>query len=142
MSLMKAKARAEHAQSNGGDEAQLMCVAHNCPNRWTVDNGGGHLCSAHAFRNPVEWPSITAEQQWNETERAQRRNEPRIDKPPLTLPEKKAILHKLQVLINKMRNSPRDPKAWAYALKGMEEEGLHLSEVQKRAWRDALRVPT
>ena len=27
---------------------QLMCIAHGCPNRWSVDAGNGRLCHWHA----------------------------------------------------------------------------------------------
>jgi hypothetical protein len=33
---------------------------------------------------------------------------------------------------------PRDPKAWARALKAREEAGEHLSSTQRNAWRAAL----
>jgi hypothetical protein len=35
---------------------------------------------------------------------------------------------------------PVDPKKWAYKLKNREEKGEHLSQLQKKAWREALRV--
>ena len=41
------------------DESKLMCSAHGCPNRWSV-NMGKPLCSAHAWADPEHWGAITA----------------------------------------------------------------------------------
>jgi len=41
------------------DESKLMCSAHGCPNRWSV-NMGKPLCSAHAWAEPEHWGAITA----------------------------------------------------------------------------------
>jgi hypothetical protein len=59
----------ENRDQRAVDEAvsggSLMCCAHGCPNRWTVDSGdrGIHrLCSAHAWSDRDRWPSITNQQ--------------------------------------------------------------------------------
>ena len=38
----------------------LMCSAHNCPLRWSVQIEGA-LCSYHAWSDPVKWHGITDE---------------------------------------------------------------------------------
>ena len=35
----------------------LMCQAHGCPNRWSVDRGS-RLCSAHAWEEPHKWQKV------------------------------------------------------------------------------------
>ena len=68
--------RDQHTADHLDRRAPLMCAAHGCPNRWTVDAGHGRLCSAHAWAEPESWPDITYAQQWDETERARMRGEP------------------------------------------------------------------
>ena len=42
-------------------EQRLMCSAHGCPNKWSVQVGGSKpMCSAHQWSDPSEWGSITA----------------------------------------------------------------------------------
>ena len=43
-------------------QTETMCQAHECPNRWTVDNGK-RLCSAHAWANFRDWDRIT-QREW------------------------------------------------------------------------------
>ena len=44
---------------NQNEESRLMCSAHGCPNRWSV-NMGRPLCSAHAWADPEDWGAVTA----------------------------------------------------------------------------------
>jgi hypothetical protein len=41
---------------------------------------------------------------------------------------------------NILGNADKDPKGWAKRLQQQEADGLPLSAVQKKAWREALRV--
>jgi hypothetical protein len=42
-------------------EQRLMCFAHGCPNKWSVQIGGGKpLCSAHQWSDSSDWGSITS----------------------------------------------------------------------------------
>jgi len=44
-------------------EQRLMCFAHGCPNKWSVQIGGGKpLCSAHQWSDASDWGSVTAKQ--------------------------------------------------------------------------------
>ena len=38
----------------------LMCMAHDCPLRASINLGGGWLCSCHAYVSADRWPSITS----------------------------------------------------------------------------------
>lgn len=102
------KARDQSAADGGdgyppGYSPPQMCKAQGCPNRWSVDSSdkGIHkLCTAHAqaFADPNRWPEITQQQQWDETERARLRGEPKPYVPPLTWADKAAILQRLRVV--------------------------------------------
>lgn len=37
----------------------LMCMAHDCPLRASINQGGGWLCSYHAFADSSRWGTIT-----------------------------------------------------------------------------------
>ena len=67
----------QRTADDAGTPQALMCHAHGCPNRWSVDAGKGRCCSAHAWADQNRWPEIT-QQQWDETERARLAGE---DKP-------------------------------------------------------------
>jgi hypothetical protein len=45
--------------SENQDDSKLMCSAHGCPNKWTV-NMGRPLCSAHQWADPADWGAVTA----------------------------------------------------------------------------------
>lgn len=141
MSYAQAKARHDAASMPGRDhDAALMCAAHGCPNRWTVDAGNGRLCHAHAWAAPERWPEITQAQQWDETERARMRNEP----PPPAAPSRRVSdPARLRVLLRRyadhVRVRAQKPKRWAEKLKAREEAAPHsLSPAQAAMWREAL----
>jgi hypothetical protein len=112
------------------DDRALMCSAHQCPNRWSVDNGSGRLCSAHAWSDRLEWPAITAQQHWQETERARKSTEP---KPPAPKVDKAEVIRKLQAFAGGQTG-----KAWAYALRDREQAGELLPKAHRDMWRAAL----
>jgi hypothetical protein len=45
--------------SENQDDSKLMCSAHGCPNKWTV-NMVRPLCSAHQWADPADWGAVTA----------------------------------------------------------------------------------
>lgn len=129
---LEVKEKIEHGESR-------MCHAHGCPNRWSVRREGGPgLCSAHdaVADTPSDWPHITEQQQWDETERARMRGDqqPR-PQPPLTHAEKLALLAKMRTLFT---GPTPEPKAWAYALRARERTGEKLSTAQREMWRAAI----
>lgn len=40
-------------------ELSLMCKAHGCPKRWSVQTGEVTACSYHAWADTKDWPRIT-----------------------------------------------------------------------------------
>lgn len=140
MSYATAKAKHDAAAMQHGDAAvqHLLCAAHGCPNRWSVDAGHGRLCSAHAWAEPESWPDITYAQQWDETERARMRGEPA---PPVSRRvADPARMRRALAGLRQQLDAPRDPKAWAWRLKAREEGGEQLTPAQREAWRAALHV--
>ena len=117
-------------------ERRLMCVAHGCPNRWSVDIGtGGAMCSAHAWADRKNWPSITDEQL---RRIAARQDVPQKKPPvPMTDAQKRATLLALRQVIT---SQPSDPKAWAHRLKARHDAGEKLTQQQVRCYRSALRL--
>lgn len=116
-----------------GCHPDLMCAAHNCPNRWSVDGGNGRLCSAHAWAERHEWPLISEQQQWDETERARMNGigRPRMHAP--TQDEKVAILRGLAGAMAKMRLNHANPRAWVGRLQARAAAGEPMSAMQRHA---------
>jgi len=52
----KTRAKDEGVVDDGGS---LMCRAHGCPLKWSVQTGEVTACSYHAWSDPKEWPRIT-----------------------------------------------------------------------------------
>lgn len=89
-----------------GYTPELMCSAHGCPNRWTVDSndkGINRLCSAHAWADAERWPEITQQQQWDETDRARLRGDPKVQPISLTRAERLEIVERLRIAADRMR---------------------------------------
>jgi len=116
----------EEAADSGYGE--LMCAARGCPNRWTVDAGNGRLCSRHAWKPAVEWPSIT-----EDIKSAPAPTMSVAEYKKVSDEEKMAILRKVEQMF-----SHTNPKRWAYALKEREARGERLSSYQKSAWRESI----
>lgn len=114
-------------------ERTLMCIASGCPNRWTVDAGSGRLCSAHAWADAKQWPSITREQQAREADRAMYGSTTRR---PVRTVSKAEALEKLATL---RINEPKDPLDWARKLKARDEAGERLTPAQREMYQAALR---
>ncbi len=113
------------------DTSELMCIASGCPNRWSVDAGSGKRCSAHAWAEPHEWPGITQQQQWNETERAQARSN-RGAPPParrMVLADKLETIRRIKVAFEAMRSNPR---AWVDRLRARKDSGERLTHMQRQ----------
>lgn len=129
------QAVADHADTAKGYTHGLMCQAHGCPNRWTVDLHG-QLCSAHGWADPHDWPEITQREIWNETERIRLRE----DAPPASV---RHVDHArlgvwLTRLADRMKRCAAEPRAWAVRLRDREAAGEKLSLVQRNAWRSEL----
>lgn len=142
MSYAQAKARhdAKPEAGAGNRDSSLMCAAHGCPNRWSIDVGHGRVCSAHAAADPSRWPEVTQTQQWDETERARLRGEPQ---PPAPAPRRTTDPARLRVLLRRyadhVRAREQAPKRWAWKLKAREEADPHsLNDAQRAMWREAL----
>jgi hypothetical protein len=89
-------------------QGDLMCRAHGCPNRWSVDTDGrSKLCSAHAWVDPGIWPQITQQEQDLALMRAQRPTP--APSPALTGEDKRAILAQLRTLAARMRDGQLQP---------------------------------
>lgn len=109
------------------DRSSLMCKAHGCPNRWSVDLGGGGLCSRHAWVEPSKWGEVTREISAHTSY-----GTPAQEIKSLTQNEKLEILRRLQDVT---RNPSR---VWAEALRERENSGERLTQFQRSAWREAL----
>jgi hypothetical protein len=116
-------------------EQRLMCQAHNCVNRWSVESGSGRLCSAHAWADPMDWGSVTRQ----EASKALVGHVSKTHEPmePMSVEEKKYILERFKEV---MQTTSKDHKAWAHRLRQREKDGDRMSDYQKKAWREALKV--
>ena len=122
-------------QTDNLPDTRLACQAHNCPRNWSVDGANGRLCGAHAWADVMEWGSITAGIVSNQLmARARRHEEPPM---PMTDAEKRRTILRFKDI---MGNADKNPKGWARRLQQQESEGKPLSAIQKKAWREALRV--
>lgn len=139
MSTTYAQNRRDHAIANEAAEgfeadAKMRCIATNCPNRSTVDAGSGRLCSAHAWADPKQWPSITREQNAREADRAMFGAS--RQKPSRTVSKVEA----LEKLASLRIGVQADPLAWAWRLKARDERGDNLTAAQREMYRRALRL--
>lgn len=123
------------ADEGAGKPRQLMCSAHGCPNLWSTSDG--HLCRWHAEADPDRWPELTQQLQWDETERACKRGEPKVFTAPLAFAEKRAILSKLAAVFDQRG---KDPKAWAKRLRNRHLGGDKVPRTVLTMARDALTV--
>ena len=73
--------RDQRVAEEAGADQRLMCCAHGCPNRWSVDIGK-RMCSAHYAADPIEWPAVTQQQIDAQTDRAYRAQFPRPARSP------------------------------------------------------------
>ena len=123
--------QADRALDDMAAEKHLMCQAHECPNRWTVDRGS-RLCSAHAWAAPEDWAAVTQKMiDLLVTPRVAEKNAPA----PVSDAQKGEILARLR-----RRNETKSFKAWAYALQRRHEAGEPLSKQQIDSYRTALRL--
>lgn len=107
----------------------LMCSATLCPNRWSVDFGGGRMCSAHAGASHHDWPRITQEQLDAETQRALDAQMPR-EAQRFVKPDPVKLSRYLAKLAAGIRDAQRDPRGWAKALRTRYEAGERLTQAQ------------
>jgi len=122
-------------QTENLSDARLACQAHNCSRNWAVDGPSGRLCGAHAWADVMDWGSITAKITSDQLMgRVKRYEEPAA---PMTDDEKRRTVLRFK---NILGNADKDPKGWAKRLQRQEADGAALSPIQKKAWRDVLRV--
>lgn len=122
-------------QMDNSADSRLACQAHNCPRNWSVDGPSGRLCSEHAWADVMDWGAITARIVSGQLmARAKRYEEPPA---PMTDEQKRRTILRFKDI---MGNANKDPRGWAKRLQQKEAEGKPLSAIQKKAWREALRV--
>ena len=119
----------DKAEQQEDSYSPLMCKAHGCPNRWSVDLGGGGLCSRHAWVDASKWGQVTQEMASETSFGA-----------PAEMVRELSKSDKLEIL-RRLQNLGRNPnRVWAEALREREQSGERLTPFQKSAWREALGV--
>lgn len=98
------------------DNQRLMCTAHGCPQRWSVSNGSGELCSYHAWEPTRDWPRITQEL--------------RDIGPWLLTKKREPVAYDKNI----------EPKAWALRLKKLDEQGVQMTHGVRDMYKRALRI--
>lgn len=107
----------------------LMCAAHGCPNRWSVQRGGERgLCSAHAWADPKMWPIVTQEQQDAAVQAQQRA--------PASVPRRDP--ERLRAALEPLREQS-DPRAWIARLQARANGGERLTQTQREMLESAVR---
>jgi hypothetical protein len=129
-----AKARDQRVAEEVVEDVHLMCSAKGCPRRWTVLGDRGKACSAHYWRDPADWPRITAMLQRQDVERAMEFNPPEPPPEPMTREQRVATLAEL----SRLGRIPADPKAWAKRLRDRHKAGEKLKPSEIDAYRNAL----
>lgn len=142
MTAYKATAADRRIADDEQSERVLMCSAHGCPNRWSVDGPAGRCCSAHAWAPTGQWPGITAQQDAAATQRAflaaqkgESGDAPAHRTRPASPDEREAIARALQ------GGAKARGVQWAKRLLVREGKGERLTLAQREMWRDALMVP-
>ncbi len=143
MSYKASAADRRTAEDSQTDQA-LMCAAHGCPSRWSVDGPMGRCCSAHAWGDRHLWPRITQElaeaamQRAYEAAQRQGRDEAQPSRRTRTATpaERQRIAAVLAGMARKTGGLH-----WAKRLLLREEAGEPLTQSQREMWRCALRVP-
>jgi hypothetical protein len=124
------------AASKPEEDRALMCSAHNCPNRWSVQREGERgLCSAHAWvKDKRAWPRITDELLTAQTERA-RYAEPAPEEQPqvMTRADKLDLLARLSGVLQR---AVRHPHRWAHNLRRRYDAGERLNQAQRECLRE------
>ena len=127
------KPMADRINDEADQDRKTMCQAHECPNRWSV--APQHLCSAHAWSEPHEWPRITDEQY---RLMAARQNAPKREPGDARPVSREEIQRAREAIRAFAAGQQSDPKGWAKRLKAREQAGEHLSDVQRKMWRAVL----
>lgn len=121
--------KAEVSEDPKDGYRELMCIAHGCPNRWSVDAGNGKLCSAHAGVDSSKWGQVTRDM-------AARSLDPETE----TVIRKVTDDEKLQILRKLQNIGVKENRLWAEALREREQRGEKISAFARECWRDALGV--
>jgi hypothetical protein len=120
MTTYRSRAAEQRTADDFGVQQDLMCSAHGCPNRWSVDAGNGRLCSAHAWSEPHIWPQVTQSQLDVLADRARRSQY--VQPPARHVPngEKLAILRDLR---DAVASQPKRRTDWARRIVQRSESG-------------------
>jgi len=130
-----ARSRRDQAAADGVPErTALDCSAAGCPRRWSVDGGGGKLCSAHAWVSPGLWPRVTQELLDADADAARATAAPRSPPRHVSRDERLAVLEALRGVVARGTAA----RQWAVRLQQREQAGERLSGPQRSAWRVAL----
>lgn len=117
-------------------EPDLMCGAHECPNRWSVEaDGHWHLCQHHAWEPAHRWPEIT-QQLLDDVVSRSTYQKPYVE--PVSEAQKRQTLKDLRAVL--LDRPLVDHKAWAKRLQKAHEGGRRLSEYQISCYRTALKL--
>lgn len=125
---------ADETLDDAKDRQALMCAATGCPNRWSIDQGNGRLCSWHDRAPASQWPAVTQEQLDAEGDRARSRYLPA---PPVPRVDKRDVLQKLAEFSQRMRTSVPS-RQWAYDMRERERAGVRLDQAQREMMHGAL----
>ncbi len=140
MSTYRSKAADRRVEDDTHADRALMCSAHCCPSRWSVEGPAGRLCSRHAWSDPRLWPQITEELVQASAEAALRRaaaqgrpQHAAARQYRLTLAEKRALLHKAAGAFRGANFSGRrEGRELAKRLLDWQAEGYRMTLAQRQ----------
>lgn len=117
-------------------DQHLMCSAHGCPLRWSV-NFGETLCSVHNRYERHDWPRVTEWLVGREEEEAFRRGNASASAPAsrMTVEQKREVGQRLRRALRASGG-----RQWAERLREREESGERLTDAQRSMWREAIGV--
>jgi hypothetical protein len=115
----------------------LMCPAHGCPNRWTVQGEAGRGCSAHYGADPADWPRITQHLLEAEVDAARRGMR---DAPQAELALSREDKLRLLARVRDVHRERPDPFLWARRLHARHVAGQHLNPTQIECYERVLRL--
>lgn len=142
MSKYRATAADRRVADDTHAEQELMCAAHGCPNRWSVDGARGRCCSAHAWSEHSLWPRITEAQQHRASQAAFERSQRHHEEAPaprytLTADAKREIwrqaIGKLSAIVAR-----RTGRGWAQRLRAREDRGYATTATQRTMVQTAI----
>ena len=119
-----------------------MCCVFGCPELGSISNSNAGpasecqwFCRFHFGETSDRWPDITRSRRLFHDNPPPKVEEPKVE----VTPEYIAKVREELKHFAKTFGHIRDHKAWAKKLKAREEGGERLNDVQRSAWREALR---